>query len=169
MHPFCRMDAFIIGGLISFAHRQKKIFTEKKSGYLLLGSSFLVIAGILFFQSVSFASPFFATIGYTAVAIMYAGLLTKSIQEHSIFHKAFKNPFLRFCGKISYGLYIFHWPVLLILNPRMYNWVSAHLIIDSNIANFLCLFICLLLTFVISWMSYAFFESYFQRLKNINT
>jgi len=164
-NSFCRMDTFIIGAIISIAHQQKIVLTEKILNYLLISSFFLVLSGILVFRDLSFFSPFFSTFGYTIVAVLYAVILIKSLIEHSILHKKLKNPFFLFCGKISYGLYIFHWPILLIFNTRMYNWLSAHLVAPLLLVRFFCAGVCLILTFVVSWLSYIYFESYFLRLK----
>ena len=37
----------------------------------------------------------------------------------------FNYRWLKFTGKISYGLYIFHWIVLTVLEPRIEKWLTT--------------------------------------------
>ena len=75
------------------------------------------------------------------------------------------SPFLIFCGKISYGLYIFHWLVLLFFSIKINNWFAVHLPWNHEVIHYLSLLVCILITFIISLISFRYFESYFLNLK----
>jgi peptidoglycan/LPS O-acetylase OafA/YrhL len=164
-NSFCRMDSFIFGALISIAGRTGLRITLKIVRILFLTSLVLIGIGILASGSAGLSNPFFATIGYSLIGIFYAFLLYISIQPKTFLSKLFTAPFLRFCGKISYGLYIFHVPVRLILGSRLYNWMQAIFPRNPTLVLFISLSFCLLMTFVISIISFNYFESYFLRLK----
>ena len=72
---------------------------------------------------------------------------------------------LKFFGKISYGLYVFHWPVYLIL----YRWVEEKVkAIASLSENNLVIVVSILLTIIgilISIISFYTFERYFLKKK----
>jgi peptidoglycan/LPS O-acetylase OafA/YrhL len=72
---------------------------------------------------------------------------------------------LKFFGKISYGLYIFHWPVYLIL----YDWVDKKIRpLVSLSENKLAIVVSVVLTIIgvlISIISFYTFERYFLKKK----
>jgi peptidoglycan/LPS O-acetylase OafA/YrhL len=71
---------------------------------------------------------------------------------------------LRFLGKISYGFYIFHWPIYLAFRQPLTNWASIHL--PSLPAKLTCSLFATLLGLLLSVISYNYFEKYFNTLKS---
>jgi peptidoglycan/LPS O-acetylase OafA/YrhL len=72
---------------------------------------------------------------------------------------------LRFLGKISYGLYVFHWPVYLILYGLVEEKVKA---VTTLSENNLVIVVSILLTIIgilISIISFYTFERYFLKKK----
>ncbi|MBL0307637.1 MAG: hypothetical protein IPQ25_16900 [Chitinophagaceae bacterium] len=67
-------------------------------------------------------------------------------------------------GKISYGLYIFHWPLYLILSPYLSDLLPE--LGDDSYTNILSSIIITLTGIFISWLSYHYFEKRFLDLKN---
>jgi peptidoglycan/LPS O-acetylase OafA/YrhL len=67
----------------------------------------------------------------------------------------FKNRFLRYTGKISYGLYVFH--------PTCYGIINTHFHIDNFIMNFIFCFLC---SYIVATLSYYCFEVRFLKLKS---
>jgi peptidoglycan/LPS O-acetylase OafA/YrhL len=165
INTFCRMDSFIIGAIMCFIYRSEINVSNKTIYYLFYLFLLLLCAGIAISGNAFFANYFFSTIGYTILAVLYACLLYISIQTGNFFSAFFEIPFLRFCGKISYGIYIFHWPVRLIFGFKIYNWAIVHLPFSSSLTEFFSLALCVLLTFIVSIISFYYFESYFLRLK----
>jgi len=53
-----------------------------------------------------------ATLGYSCLAVLFAALLTLSLQSRSqLLTALFGRPEMRFMGKYSYALYVFHLPI----------------------------------------------------------
>lgn len=105
-NTFCRMDGFIIGGAL-FLLQQKRNLKPVQNFYLLL---LAVIAVGIYFTNTTQANSFISTAGYTLVALFFAGLINFiTINPNSVLSMAFKVRWLRFIGRISYGLYIYHW------------------------------------------------------------
>ncbi|HUS00098.1 MAG TPA: acyltransferase [Chitinophagaceae bacterium] len=160
-NTFCRMDGFIMGGGL-FLLQQKRNLKPVQNGYLfLLG----VIAIGIYFTNTSQANPFISTIGFTLLALFFAGLINfVTINPNSSLSKVFKVGWLIFIGRISYGLYIYHWIIYRIVHPRFAFWMN-NMIIDKDLVNWISLVVCLIVSLVISTVSYFYFESYFLKLK----
>jgi peptidoglycan/LPS O-acetylase OafA/YrhL len=163
-NTFCRMDAFLIGGCLLILQHTRK---DKQLIPYFFAVLLIIILGIYFTGNASISNPFISTIGYTLIALFFAGLIYAATSKSSKFLSTiFNYPWLRFTGKISYGLYIFHWLVLRILEPRFEKLLTKSAYLNSQTANGVALFICLVVSYVLSVLSYFYFESYFLKLKN---
>jgi peptidoglycan/LPS O-acetylase OafA/YrhL len=88
------------------------------------------------------ASFYFALIGY---------LISDLGSKTSTF---FKFSWLRFSGKISYGLYVYH-PVVFLLGAKYFH--HSNVFIDFSLLVFI--------TFILSTLSFYIFENQFTKLK----
>lgn len=158
-NSFCRMDAFLIGGCLFVFQNNNK--AQLYTGYYV-GAALAVITGIYLTGNAKFANPFISTVGYTLIAIAFAGLIyAAGIRRSKYFSVFFTQKWLRFTGKISYGLYIFHWIVLKALELRLEKWLQKIIPWNEQAAHFLSLVICLSVSYIISTISYYYFEMYF--------
>jgi peptidoglycan/LPS O-acetylase OafA/YrhL len=149
--PTSHFEAFALGGLFAlFVKAQKLVLT------FLLMAAFLIIGMITFkwtngfYDFTSMGYPPFMTGSYKAVwgyslaYLIFAGVLV-NIRQGIFFPRIFNNKVLEYLGKISYGLYIYHFAILyyvhkLILPKSIYTPLS------------------LMLTILVSILSYEFFE-----------
>ncbi len=162
-NTFCRMDGFLIGGSLWLF--QKSNNRRPLALYYFI-ALLAVILGIYFTGNASVSNPFISTIGYTLIAITFAGLIhAASSNSSKLISIIFNYRWLRFIGKISYGLYIFHWIVLRVLEVRIEKKLSNLEYFSNQGAHLLSLFICLLVTFTVSTISYFYFELYFLKRK----
>jgi peptidoglycan/LPS O-acetylase OafA/YrhL len=163
-NTFCRMDAFLLGGVLFLL--QQKDRAKQLVNYFYAGT-IILIAGIIYSGHATISNPFISTIGYTLIALMYAGLIYSAITHSSQFvTKIFNFRWLKFIGKISYGLYIFHWIILRFLEPKLSIWTSEYLKISTESSHWWSLSGCLLISFILSVVSFFYFESYFLRMKS---
>jgi len=163
-NTFCRMDAFLLGGIL-FLYQQKKRAKQLVNYYY--GGTIILIAGIIYTGYANISNPFISTIGYTLIALMYAGLIY-SVTSYSgkFVLKIFNYSWLRFIGKISYGLYIFHWIVLRFVEPKLSVWTSEYMGIAREYAHWWSLVGCLLISLALSIISFFYFESFFLKMKS---
>jgi peptidoglycan/LPS O-acetylase OafA/YrhL len=162
-NSFCRMDGFLIGGCLFLFRLNNK---AKQFNLYYVPALLMIVAGIFFTGNAKGYNPFLSTIGFTLIAIVFAGLIYKASNNSSkILSVIFNYRWLKFTGKISYGLYIFHLIILRTLEPRLENWLIKSGYFNSTIANAISLFICLSISYIISMISYYYFELYFLKRK----
>ncbi|MEO8960410.1 MAG: acyltransferase [Ginsengibacter sp.] len=162
-NTFCRMDAFIAGGTLFLIH--KKILKPFPS-YIVIIAVLLLVPGISLWETHPAYSTFIPTIGLTCIAIFYALTIHVSVQKKYRWLTAVLNwPWLILVGRISYGLYIFHWIVLRFLNVSVSNYINHYFSTGKLLSDYLSLFFCLAISFIVSVLSFNYFESYFLKLK----
>ncbi len=162
-NSFCRMDAFITGATLFLIH--KKILKPVHS-YIVAIAVASAFAGIIIWKTNPATSPFIPTIGLTCLAILYALIIHIAVQKKYRVISHFLNwPWLIFIGRISYGLYIFHWIILRFSFEPISNYINIRFLTGRVLSNYLTLFVCLILSFVVSIISYRYYESFFLKLK----
>jgi peptidoglycan/LPS O-acetylase OafA/YrhL len=109
-------------------------------------------------------SIFIPTIGFSLIGISSASLIAMSLRPGSRTKQLFNNPVLRFFGKYSYGLYVFHYLLTGLLTQPVRFFIDAHFHrkVLGVIAGAIVVFIASILAAI---LSYHFFESPFLKLK----
>lgn len=93
--------------------------------------------------------------GYTLLNALFA-LVLVNIKDNNFFPSVFTNPILNYFGKVSYGLYVYHFPVMWILGKLMHNMFPCITVVTA-----------LIVTAIISTLSYELFEKRFIVLKDV--
>ena len=163
------MDSFMAGFILYLLY-EKKAVTNKKvknTKYLLWIVLLILITVIIINKTPNKSALFFTTAGYTIIAIVYACFLYLTLErKNKLINAITLNNLMRFTGKISYGIYIFHWPVYL-FGFTLLNYVFNKLHFSTEgvsfrLINACC---CIPITFFISHLSFKYYESYFLKWK----
>lgn len=157
-----RLDGFIIGGLIA-CWKKTGADAMKKLLKLFL---FLVICEMILYmlsQRSLDSIPHFIAAGYAVLAAGFGiGVCSSTVREKTRATAWLQNGILRWLGSYSYGIYVYHWPLLimfrLLLPHRLISW---GLVPDT--ANLITGCIALGLTLPLSYLSYHCFEKWFLR------
>jgi len=167
LYTFTRADGICIGSMLALIIRINPLFLKKYVGLVAL---FLSALNFLFFflnRAHAFSFPFFPFVGYTTFAVMFALLIHEAVSgEIFIINKVFSNAILKFFGKISYGFYVFHWPIYVVLNPRLTHYFETIHDITSKGAQVLSSIIATAIGLGLSIISYHFLEMKFIKLKH---
>lgn len=165
LYTFTRIDGICIGCMVALLLRINKDFLKKYAAAIVVFFAILNFAFFFINRSYNFTFPYLALAGYTTFAMMFGLLINEAVAgETKLINLLFNIPILKFFGKISYGFYIFHWPVYLLLSPYLFPWVSKF--VNSASLQFTVSVIATLAAVVISWLSYQYFERYFLKLKD---
>ena len=101
---------------------------------------------------------------YTFLILNFGALIVWALKEGSLVHWIFQMRWLRFFGKYSYGLYVYHLLILPAVISRLRPWFAAEFhskFLGVLLSALVGLAACTLAAF----LSYQLFEKHFLRLK----
>jgi len=158
-----RADALLIGCVIAaliswnMISRRFWLMTSLRGSVVLslLSMAFLII-------TVPSISPFLYYGGYTLVAIMVAIVITNLFYApFSFLTTVLEFPALRWFGRLSYGLYLWHFPVY-----RAYDFFFPHFPVKSyTLSIFIPFFFKFALAVLVATISFYLIEAPALRLK----
>jgi len=151
------MPVFLMGSICAILYQD--FFLEEKIINII--GKFAAILILLSIPSIRDSSGLISLHDFNK-NLIFQSLIGMSIilylifNNNTIIHKFFENNFLRKLGNVSYGFYLYHYPVIRILSD-LFNDNG----LDKNIFFGLTAFI---ITFTMSIVSFRFFESFFLRI-----
>jgi peptidoglycan/LPS O-acetylase OafA/YrhL len=161
-----RIDAFTYGGLLALLRRGNRAISLTRIAkiYAFLG---LLLAGIFVgphlmdahFRRIYIYPQWEMTWGLVLVDTLSLALLVLALDPGSIVYKALNKRSLRWLGRISYGAYVFHY-IYIGANA----WFINHLHLKHKL--FPMLLFPLVITILLAWFSFPYFETPFIRLKS---
>ena len=158
-----RIDTLVCGGIAALLVRgpsPRKLPVNK----VLLVSGSLAIALLLSMNLSVYGSQFLATFGYTILAVCFACLVLCAQQGRGLITQIGRSSILRFFGRYSYGLYMYHGLLFIFLIQLVHP--VQHLVHSNVLGGILVIASSLGLTLAISMLSYHFFELPILRLKS---
>jgi peptidoglycan/LPS O-acetylase OafA/YrhL len=175
-NTFSHLDAFFMGGIIPVLSLQTKI--KKPQQVFFLSLIIVIAAGIWNFLNSSSGSFYLNDLGYnhgqinnyehvwhyTVLNILFASFLLTLVSIHSqhqfsLVRKFLENKWMIKIGKVSYGMYIFHWGILVYFYSRFFS--------SDNLLIKILLFIpYVILVYLIAEVSYRLYELRFINLKD---
>ncbi|MFT4847490.1 MAG: peptidoglycan/LPS O-acetylase OafA/YrhL [Sediminicola sp.] len=170
---FSQLDAFAIGALIPVFDLQSKKFQPSKVLSYGLGLFFLIgminlytigLKGSVSLSSIGF--PIGSTENYAHIwsytVINFASLFLIYYIIHtnnkSWLNRVFGSKVLIAIGKVSYGMYVYHWVIMFIYN----RFIGKHIPFD-----FLSFMLYFMICYMISWVSFRYFEVLFLKIKEM--
>lgn len=166
LYTYTRIDGICIGSMLAILQFMRSTFINRYFTGLVLLLAALNFVFYFINKAYNFSYPYLAIVGYTTFAVLFAIIVHEVIQGNNKFLNRILNiRLLRFFGKISYGLYIFHWPVYLILYDWMDKKVRAAITLSENSLAILVSILLTIIGVVISIISFYTFERYFLKKK----
>jgi peptidoglycan/LPS O-acetylase OafA/YrhL len=115
--PFTRLDTLAVGALLAVrAHAPGGLAPWRRPAVVVAAIAALAWGALYWLDQYRFIDPLFRTVGYTAAAAMYGGLIVLAMTAAPV-QKIFGHPLLRFFGTYSYGMYVFHAPLMIFMAP----------------------------------------------------
>ncbi len=165
----CRFDALALGALIATLARRPGAWPHlvHVARAVVPLSAAVMAALILRADGLSFLDPIAQTVGYSTLAWLFGGTLVLALDSPNwgIVGRLFDNAPLRFLGKYSYALYVFHPNVRDILE-RLLPVERAGRWLHSEVAGALAwVGLALLLCVLAAWLSWHLYEKHWLKLK----
>lgn len=170
------LDAFFMGGIIPVLSLDKKI----KKPQLVFFSALIiaVVAGIINFMYTDSGSYYFNDLGYnhgqtqlyehvwhyTSLNFLFASFILSIVSMHNskIFasiRSALESNWMVRIGKVSYGMYLFHWAILVYVCNRFFT--------TDNLGLKILIFIpYVFIVYLFAELSFRLYESRFLKLKD---
>jgi len=164
--PF-RLDSLVWGALAAVS---LKLLSEKhlnvfRIGTLYLGAVLLLLIFVDVKGILGWLNPVALIVGNWSMAMLSCGILLTLVTRHSLFSKFFAFSPLRWFGKYSYGVYVYHY-----LFPDLNSYIRKFVLVHTgsvplSAMAFIASFFIIGSTFAL--ISYHGFEKHFLRLKDV--
>jgi peptidoglycan/LPS O-acetylase OafA/YrhL len=161
-----RLDTILLGSALAIAVRSRKrdLVLRLAPGSAALGCMLILIYAF-FAGGFTFGHhTVVTTVGILVVAITSCALIASVLRSDRMLTTAFEFPVLRFLGRYSYGLYVYHYTILglgtVYLTPVFLRVLHSHLF--SALATSA---IVALISIAVAWLSFRYFENPILGLK----
>jgi len=165
-NTFTRMDSLLMGCFLAVQLKQGKEIPLKLIKAVIACFSSLIVASLILFGNIHQDNMLFPTVGYSLTAAFFTSIVYLFLKyENKILFWIKHLGALRFAGKISYGMYVYHIPIYLILSnllSRAFITSNTFSIIDKPL--FVSM-LSVLLTVVASVISFYTVERPILNLK----
>ena len=152
---FVRFDGLAAGGLLAVYFARGQLQRHARS-LLLLGVLSTVAIWLQWWRFHGQGQSWNEVVKFSLATCCFAAVVGYVVISGSpLFNRLLSLPPLRFVGKVSYGLYVYH--------PFLFAYLLPHLGRHSASAQFSVCFAALLAVSTLSWYGY---EVWFIRLKN---
>lgn len=154
-----RLDGLLLGAalamLVRSSWRQRTL--SAASPVFFAGAAVCLVSIFLIHL---YAPEMNATVGIIApllYGVTFAALLAAALPVNGLPARLLSFAWLRFLGRLSYGIYVFHWLIHGMVDDRMHDWFAAHSAskllgtVGPGMAE-------LLLSVMVAWLSFHFFE-----------
>jgi peptidoglycan/LPS O-acetylase OafA/YrhL len=168
LYTFSRVDGLFIGSALAvYLHSHIRIQTK----YLLRIFAGLAVLNLAFLTASfipGFTLPYFPFLGYTTFAMIFGFIVYSVItqQEETRWTRFLSQPALCSIGRISYGFYIYHWPIYLLFCSGIKTYLYALIPGGGVLIQLAAAVIITLMAILVSIVSYVSIERYFLRFKH---
>src|SRR5688572_10494246 len=114
------MDSLLMGSLLAVHLKEGKTISMNWIRGSIASFIALIVTSFILFGNIRQDNALFPTIGYTISAVFFTSLLYVILKtEFNPLGWIRHFKFLSYLGKISYGIYVFHIPIYLILSTQL--------------------------------------------------
>jgi peptidoglycan/LPS O-acetylase OafA/YrhL len=161
-----RFDSLLIGAALAIALRTRLHTAALKiaTPLFLTATALFIVVFALDHRSPSGPLTLLFALRFTLLALASTGLIAMCLKPRSRTAHTFRNPVMRFFGKYSYGIYVYHSILPMFYIQRLSEFTSVRIPIHF-IGNLLNSAVEFAVTVAVAMLSYHFFEQPILHLK----
>ena len=166
--PLTRLDGLFAGAFVAvYTSRTRRPVPKHLAVAALLFGVFTLIAITAYTdgQELLISGPWMRTAGITAVALASAALIAYSQHHPPVLQKVLELSLLRKLGEYSYGLYVYHLFLFILLDKLIFHYERVWKFVPSFRAALLLSMLCLIACYFFAKLSFDLFERRFIMLK----
>lgn len=145
-----KFNCMAFGGLLGY------LLSENKKSLKIYNNTLFSLLSVFFAFFIWFANISFYSFTEEVYAFFFGVMILAVVVNRKI---KLDNTVTNFLGKISYGIYMYHWIIILLLIKYLEQ------LKDTPYYNLILYVLSFGITLLISWISYNTFEKYFLNLK----
>jgi len=174
----CRMDALLVGALLAIWRTDPEAWKRVRQFATATAFVSMAVLAIIAMRTGHFYS--FVTngnanglrhtsdmalgLGCSMLAILFGAMVVRCTGQGNLFHVFNWWP-LRRIGKYSYGIYMLHWWIVLLLR-KLIGKIGGHLP-SNGLVEIVCFILLLGASFGMAFVSFHLFEKHFLKLKRL--
>jgi peptidoglycan/LPS O-acetylase OafA/YrhL len=169
---FTRMDTLALGALLALAVRDERLDSRlARVARVVLPVTVAAIAFLVYREGSHFwGGPLTQTGGYTILALFYGSLLVLALPRRRgaspLAQRVFTSAFLRWLGRYSYALYLFHVPIRRVVRDNFYGVAQFPTLFGSQLPGQLLFYVVATAPAALAaWASWHLLEKHALRLK----
>lgn len=160
-----RMDGLALGGALAAMGPSTLAASRARAWKVVVAAGAVTCAVLIATRSTKMAGPFGPTIGFAALAVLWAAFITAALTTPPL-NRALCSPTLTALGKYSYALYLLHMPVAYIVRDHIFMPSRWPLVGGSYIAAQVGFHLMAgTISFALARLSWSVLEEPFLRLK----
>ncbi|MCL2777904.1 MAG: acyltransferase [Polyangiaceae bacterium] len=167
-----RMDGLLLGALVAVVMTTPDSVLlrtwRKYRRFVLAVSALALLTLIAWTGGLQFYDRRVIVFGYGLLAVFFATVVLTTVDGAlpTYVARVFDGRWLGAIGRVSYGMYVIHWPLVAFGIPyfkRIQDWTSTPQALSFGIVVTI---VGITLTYVLAWLSFHYFETPFLRLKH---
>ena len=159
------MEGLALGSILALAIRTPAMNSHLQFASRCLPLILVALGAVaVYFHGLNLLDNVVILFAVPLISLAATLLLSMCLIPGTLYKKAMESPVLRFYGKYSYGLYIYHVLLINVLHNSIYNPLFAKLH-SSAVAGSLYLATCAVLLTGLSVVSFHIYESRFLAMK----
>jgi peptidoglycan/LPS O-acetylase OafA/YrhL len=170
---FARMDALALGGLGAFLVRDELRYARwaPRLGRLCVILGVVLLALVVVSRGFARQQMLAQTAGYSVLALFFTALVLAGVQSavtRGWLARALERRPMQVLGQYSYGLYVFHVPLVAGLHYALAYWIGVDFsgsLVRQVVLRLGFASLAMALTFAAAFVSYQLFEKRFLALK----
>ncbi len=163
---FARMEGIVLGAIIAVLVRTNTAFIEKYTVTITMIAGLLAVAVFAYAGTMHMEYSLIYRINYTLVDIFFAGMITMTLckNELLLFKRMLNWNIFKQLGIMSYCIYIFHQPILIIVQNRFLDYFNSF-IANENISKLACVGVAFVVTVPVVYIIHKKIEMPMWKLK----